>query len=193
MQVRLKYWQITLFILPFLLGNLFLELPHHDLSTYQERFRIAEFLNALSIFLFVFYQAYVVWGFVKTSNIKSKLFSINALIPVVFFSIYCISLIYFTFIRTIPPSNYVPGPVTKDNFTTMGIIILLFILHAAITFLFINGLFVSNQIKKIQDPETQQSLRTSFLGPMKTVLKTALYSFGAALLIIIIVDMVKIT
>ncbi len=189
MHLKLNYWQVSLLFIPFFIGCLLLMFSSSDRHHYELNFLIANFLSLITMFLVICYQSYLAITFANEYASKAVLFKINTLIPVVFLSLYLIYVVYVSFIKPIHGHIYT-GPIRKSELKGSNLITLLFLLHAAISFLFVNNQFVSNQIKKIQDDNKREILKRNFLGPMKTTVRTTIYLAIISLIVSTIIDIV---
>jgi hypothetical protein len=143
MSIKLNYWQNTALFAPFALGFLLIDLPHTSLYNYQTVVAIANFSLVLGVFIVILYQTYLVLGFNEMSRIRSRVFKLNAFVPLAFITLYLIYVGCLTFLHlTFHNPNYNSGPIKKANLTGSAWIIFLFLIHAFITFYFINTLFV---------------------------------------------------
>jgi len=79
----------------------------------------------------------------------------------------------------------------KADLTGSALIIFLFLIHAFITFYFINNLFVVNKIKTIPDIDQQQKLRSDFSMPMKRLTKISIWVVGSLFALTIIMVIIR--
>jgi len=187
MKIRLNYWQLILLFLPAVVGFAISDL----LPTTQGSFRIVNFLLNLNICLAVCYQAYLVINFNNSRPNRSEWLNFNAYIPVVFNLGYLVDIFYFTFIKPYHTNlNIAPGKRIHYN-QTSTILILIFLLHTAITYFIINNLYVSTQIKKLLNPDEQEKLRLTFLNPIRQLVKMSLIVIAGCIIISVIFDIIR--
>jgi hypothetical protein len=189
MHLKLNYWQVSLLFIPFFIGCLLLTFSSNDRHQHELNFLIANFLSLVTMLLVIGYQSYLAITFANRQAPKAILFKANALIPVVFFFLYSIYAIYVSFIKPIH-GHINTGPIRKSDLKGSSIIILLFLAHAAINFLFVNNQFVSYRIKKIQDDNGREILKSNFLGPMKTTVRTTIYLAIISIVISTVIDII---
>ena len=97
MSIKLNFWQTVALFLPFSIGFLLIGLPY---SSSYERHKIvamANFLIAVSVFLVILYQTYLVLGFNSTPGVTLTIFKLNA--PLAFITLYLVYVGYFTFLH----------------------------------------------------------------------------------------------
>ena len=189
MHLKLNYWQVSLLFIPFFIGCLLLTLSTDDRHSYELNFLMANFLSVVTLFFIICYQSYLAITFANEHAPKAILFKANALVPVVFLLLYLIYVIYVSFIKPIH-GHINTGPIRKSELKGKNLIILLFLAHAAISFLFINNQFVSNQIKKIKDDGEREVLKSNFLKPMKTTVRTTIYLAIISIVISTVIDII---
>ncbi|MEP6613462.1 MAG: hypothetical protein ABJA76_16290 [Mucilaginibacter sp.] len=181
-----------LLFLPGVIGNIILSLPHSDLTAYQTHFAISNFLTTLNVTIVVIYQAYLVISFNKVSGVDSGFLKWNTWIPVIFTSIYLLYVIWGTFVKPVYHNpHYNAGPLRKSQLHGSALIILLFLLHAFITFYFINNQFVSRKIKLITDEVKQEKLKVGFLIALKRLTKISIWVIGGLILMGLVMDMIN--
>jgi hypothetical protein len=190
MSIKLNFWQTLALFIPFIVSFLLIDLQHTSLYNYRTVVAVANFLLVLSVFIVILYQTYLVLEFNVKSGIKSTILKLNALIPLIFIAFYLIYIGYSTFLQ---PTfhNYNNGPIKKVDLTCSAWVILLFLIHAFITFYFINTLFVSNKIKAVTDADQQQKLRSDFSTPIRRLTKTSIWVMVAILIISIVIDIIR--
>jgi hypothetical protein len=146
----------------------------------------------INVFAAVGYQTYLALGFNVVSTVNSKIFKWNALIPFVFMSFY---LLYVVFLTLIEQNYHNPrsywGPLRKSQLHGTSLIIILFLIHAFITFYFLNNQFVSKKIKVEPDIAKRESLRLEFLVPMKRLVKISVWVIAVSLMLSTIIDIVN--
>jgi hypothetical protein len=185
MKIRLNYWQVFLLFLPAIAGFTIFNFPHT-----QTNFRIVDFLFVLNICLAACYQSYLTIGFNKTKTNLSKWFLINSYVPVVFNIAYMLYSSYFTFIKP-HYTNFKVEPIKRISYNSTTLIILFFLLHAAITFFIVNNQYVSTEIKKVVDVDEQENLRLTFLNPMKQLVKVSWIVIIGGFASSVIIDIVR--
>jgi succinate dehydrogenase hydrophobic anchor subunit len=189
MRIRLNFWQTIFLFLPGIIGQTFLWFPHLDVAGYRANFAAANFLAVLNMTLVVSYQAYLTINFSKTLDDKSAPVKWNAYIPAVFTSAYLVYVAWGTFINPAYHNpHYNAGPLRRAQLHGSSIVILFFLLHAFITFYFINNQFVSRKIKLMQNDEKRVALTGDFLTPMRTLIKVSIYVIGCMILLTFIID-----
>lgn len=190
MRIKLNLWQTISLFLPFIAGEVLLRLSFSGGTSHRVYFAIANLLTTLNVALAIAYQAQLGINFNKSSEPKFILFKANALIPVVFTACYFLYATWGTIIaRSYNSANYNTGPLRRTQLHGSALIILLFLLHAFITFYFINNQFVSRKIKLIVDEGRRKELTSSFLMPMKLLTRVSIYVIGSSLLISMFIDM----
>jgi len=187
MKIRLNYWQLILLFLPAIAGFAISDLR----PITQGSFRIVNFLLNLNISLAICYQAYLAISFNNRRSNRSEWFNFNAYIPVVFNLGYLIYISYFTFIKPYHTNlNIAPGKRIHYN-QTSTILILIFLLHTAITYFFINNQYVSIQIKKLTNTDEQEKLKVTFLNPMKQLVRVSLIVIAGGVVVAVILDIIR--
>jgi len=189
MHLKLNYWQVSLLFIPFFIGCLLLTFSSNGRHHYELNFLIANLLSLITMLLVIGYQSYLAITFANRQTPNAILFKANALIPVVFFLLYLIYVVYISFIKPIH-GHINTGPIRKSELKGSNLIILLFLAHAAICFLFVNNQFVSYQIKKIRDDGEREVLKSIFLGPMKTTVRTTIYLAIISIVISTVIDII---
>lgn len=192
MHIKLNTWQTFVLFLPFIAAFALSTIQNHANDGFQINFAIANFLSVLGLTTIVSYQVLLVLGFIRRCGIKSILFKWNALVPLVFFGLYFLYVIYFTFIS---PEYYhhksSTGPMPKAAFRASGWVILFFLIHAFITFYFINNQFVAREINRIASVDEQNQLRDDFLLPMKRLTKASVWLIAAFIFLTTVMDIVN--
>jgi hypothetical protein len=192
MNFKLNFWQTLLLFLPGVVGNIILSLPHLGLATYQTHFAISNFLATLNVTIVVVYQAYLVISFNKVSGVNPGVLKWNTWIPVIFTSLYLLYVIWGTFVKpNYHNPHYNAGPLRKSQFHGNSLIILLFLLHAFVTFYFVNAQFVSRKIKLIVEESKREKLRTDFLLPLKSLAKISIWVIGGVILMGLVMDIIN--
>ena len=152
MRIRLNFWQTLLLFLPCVIGIVIISLTRYGLPDYKFHFAIVNLLYVINIALVILYQAYLVITFGEACPMKSKVFKWNAYIPAIFILIYLMYVIWGTFINSDYNNRYYnAGPLHKSQLHGSSLMVLIFLLHAFITFYFVNNQFVSRKIKLITD------------------------------------------
>lgn len=187
---KLNYWQALLLFIPGIAGHVLPEFLDNGAGAYRRNFAIGNLSAVFNLLIIISYQAYLVVNFNRVSPKKSKLFVINALIPAIFFFIYFLYMLYPTFVQPLGEDLQI-GPMKMAYLHGMTLIITIFLIHASITFLIINILFIKKQIERIQDPTEQLFLKDNFLKPVKIIVKTSVTVFAALIVVGVIVDLVK--
>jgi NADH:ubiquinone oxidoreductase subunit 5 (subunit L)/multisubunit Na+/H+ antiporter MnhA subunit len=191
MKIRLNYWQLILLFLPIILGMQVFHIPLNVQITYRSYLRMFNIISSADICFIVCYQAYLAISFNNSRLNKPAWFNVNALIPVFFniaYFFYVISLTFKTPTVTTHQQTSGPMPIAHYSLFSMAMVILL--VHALITFLFINTPFVSRQIIKIDDSDEQARLREDYLNPMKKLLRMSMIVFAVGVILSIILDSV---
>jgi hypothetical protein len=192
MSIKLNFWQTIALFLPFSMGFVLFELPHSTLYEHQTLAALANFLFLVSIFIVILYQTHLVLRFNYTSGFRSVIFKLNAIIPVIFITLYFVYVCYFTFLHpTFHNPHYNTGPIRKADLNGSSLVIVVFLIHAFITFYFINNLFVANKIKTITDVGQQQKLKSDFLIPLKRLTKISIWAAGSLIILSTILDIIR--
>ena len=193
MKIRLNTWQTLALFLPSVLGCIVTVLPLESLHVHETRFAIENLLLLFNILIVICYQTNLAFGFNRASSIESKLFKWNALIPLVFIALYFVFVIYLTFNRPIVHCHKnMAGPMIIANFDWSSWIVLLLIIHAFITFYFINNWFVAKKIKAIADTAEREKLGIDFLIPIKRLTKISLWLIGVFILLTALIDIINV-
>ena len=191
MHIKLNTWQTFALFLPFVAGFTLSNIPNAN-DDFQMNFAVANFLSVLGLVTIISYQALLVLGFIKQCGFKSILFKWNALIPLLFFGLYLLYVIYFTFIS---PEHYhlknSTGPMPNATFRASGWVILFFLVHAFITFYFINNQFVARGITRVTNVDEQDQLKDDFLLPMKRLTKASVWLIAAFIFLTTVMDIVR--
>ncbi|MFI5139245.1 MAG: hypothetical protein ACHQIM_15585, partial [Sphingobacteriales bacterium] len=112
--------------------------------------------------------------------------------PLIFITIYLLDVSYFTLIHpAFHNPKHIPGPMIKSNFSVTNWIIVLFLIHAFVTFYFVNTRFVFRKIKTIPDISKQDQFISDFLTPMKRLTKISIWVVVIFFILTTIVDIVK--
>ncbi|WP_295793130.1 hypothetical protein [Mucilaginibacter sp.] len=192
MHIKLNTWQTFALFLPFIAGFALLNIPNSAKDSFQTNFAVANFLSVLGLATIISYQALLALGFTRRCGIKSILFKWNALISLSFFVLYLLYVIFFTFIS---PEYYHhrnnTGPMPKAAFRTSGWVILFFLVHAFITFYFINNQFVAKKIDGLTNADEQDQLKDDFLLPMKRLTKASVWLIAAFVFLTTVMDIIK--
>ena len=168
-----KWRSYILIFLPILLVVIFYNIPLYENGlSYGLRQAILFFVFEFTLALLYFFQIYLGIRFYKQINKKSYLFLINGFVPMIFWVTACLWLLYCL------PLYLKIGP-TKQDMTPdnpLGFnLILAFLIHYLVTFFVINKLFVRFELKKINDPNQEQELRTEFYSPInKMIISTSI-------------------
>jgi hypothetical protein len=192
MSIKLNLWQTLGLFLPFIAGSIFLEFPYSNLYSHQTNFAIANLLTVFSVLVVIVYQEYLALRFLYVSGAKSRVFKLNACIPLIFIVLYFSYVCYLTFKTSgIHNPNYNTGPLRKADLRGSGWVILLLLMHAFITFYFVNTQFVSKKIKLMSDKSEREKLTVDFLTPMKRLVRISIWVFVTLLALATIADLVK--
>lgn len=189
MPAKLNLWQTILLFLPFAAGELFIRLSYSGGADQRINFAIANLLTTFGMALVICYQTYLVSGFIKVSNIKPGFFQLNALIPAVFTVAYFLYVAWGTIAGHVyTHRGFNSGPLRQSQLHGRALIVLILLLHAFITFYFVNNQFVSGKIKKIVAGETRKNLTDQFLTPMKLLTKISILAIACSFLVSAIID-----
>ena len=192
MHIKLNTWQTFALFLPFVAAFALSNVPNAADNNFQINFAVANFLSVLGLAVIISYQALLALGFIKRCSIKSNLFKWNALIPLLFFALYLLYVIYFTFISPeYYQHKYNLGPLRKAGFRASGWVILFFLVHAFVTFYFINNQFVARKIKALNNVDGQKQLQDDFLFPMKRLTKASVWLIAAFIFLTTVMDIIK--
>jgi len=192
MHIKLNTGQTFALFLPFVAAFALSNVPNAANDNLQTNFAIANFLSVLGLTVIISYQASLALGFTNRCNTKSILFKWNALIPLLFIALYLLYVIYFTFINPEyyqHKNNY--GPLRKADFRASGWVILFFLVHAFITFYFINNQFVARKINGVTNADEQDLLKEDFLLPMKRLTKASVWLIAAFIFLTTVMDIIK--
>ncbi|MCO5950433.1 hypothetical protein [Mucilaginibacter flavidus] len=193
MHIKLNTWQTFALFLPFIAGFALLNIPNPAKDNFQTNFAVANFLSVLGLTIIISYQALLVLGFIRWCGIKSTLFKWNTLIPLSFFVLYLLYVIYFTFINPEYYNHqYNLGPLRKAGFRASGWVILFFLIHAFITFYFINNQIVAREINGVTNADEQDQLKDHFLLPMKRLTKASVWLIAAFIFLTTVMDIIKV-
>lgn len=191
MKINLNYWQIWLLFLPAIASEVVLKTSTGGFHQYQRDFSIANMLLTFNLCLVIAYQAYLGLAFNQGYVEKSRAYKINALIPVIGLTMYLMYVICMSYLKPITHTNYVPGPLKKSDMRLLPIIIVMLLIYAIINFYFINNQFVARRIKYIADTGKQELARTTFLVPMKRLVKVSIYLIIIDIAVWIVLDLIK--
>jgi hypothetical protein len=192
MRVKLNLWQTLLLFLPFAVSEIFLRLSYSGGLDHRIDFAVANLLLTFNVALIICYQTYLVAGFIKASGVKAVFLKVNAFVPAIFTVYYFLSAIWGTAItHSYNARGYNTGPLRQSQLHGSALVITLFLLHAFITFYFVNNQFVSRMIKKIAGEELRNELMHCFLAPLKLLTKISIYVIGCSLLVSTILDMLS--
>jgi hypothetical protein len=161
-------------------------IPHSSWQSYRMIKTISTLLFAVNPCFIVGYQAYLATSFNKAIN-GAKWFTVNALVPVVFFIAYFIYVVWSTELKPVRWHTTI-GPMEQAEFGFVSKVITVFLVHAAVTFFLINNLYVSRQIKQISDDSTKNQLNLDFMKPMKKLSNISYISLAGLLIIAAIAD-----
>lgn len=191
MKFKLNRSQTLLLFAPFVVAWYMMIFPRTGSYLRGKDMLIANFLLALNLCVAISYQAYFVLNFSKASNIKNQTFTINALIPAVFFIGYLIYAGYSSFIGNRGSVTTNSHPLQRADLNITGYVVTIFMIYAFVNFFFINNRYLANTIKKIPDHVEQEKLRINFLIPMQWLVKSAIWVFVSGLAISTIADIIK--
>ena len=192
MSKKLNNWQTWALFLPFIAGIVIMNLPQADFYAYQTNFAIANLLFILNIFLAIGYQTYLVINFIAQANVKSGLFKSNALIPLIFSFVYLVYVAYAMFARhAVHSANNIHGPMPVANYNLTAWITLALLIHAFITFYFVNPWLVSGRIRTELDITRQEELTSQFLVPIKRLVRVSLWVYAILFVASILGDLVS--
>jgi len=168
-----------------------MSLPQANFNGWIKASAIANFLMILGMCIPVCYQTYLAIAFNRRSEIKSSVFAINASIPAIFFLLY-LSRVAYSFCINLPVyhDSRFNGPVRVTHFNNFAWVVVFLMIHAAVTFLFVNHRYVTSTIKKIADPEEQMLLKANYLVPMQILVRTVLIVYATSIVVMFILDIV---
>lgn len=190
MRIKLNLWQTILLFSPLIISELFLRRSYSAEPNQHLNFAIANLLATFNVALVVCYQAYLVMGFLRHSETKPAWFILNAVIPAIFTVCYFLYIGWGTVVNhSYNRTNYNVGPLKRSQLHGEGLIFLLFLLHAFVTFYFVNNKFVSKSIKQFKDDELRNELMYNFLIPMKLLIKVSVYVICSGLFVSMVIDM----
>lgn len=179
-----------LLFIPGIIGLLILESSPPQTGNYQYSFQIANVLLILNTLLVVGAQARLVLLFNQAIGRKLSLFALNALLPVVFLTAYLLYVLYAVISRAF---THDPNSIRLTRGNELAIsnsIISLLLLHAFITFFFINNQFVARQIKNINPQPQRIEVRDAYLYPMKSLVRTSIFVTIVVMALTIIHDLI---
>ncbi|MEO6980745.1 MAG: hypothetical protein ABI113_20290 [Mucilaginibacter sp.] len=192
MHIKLNTWQTFALFLPFVAAFALWNFPDSVKDNSQTHFATANFLYMLGLVIIVLYQTSLALGFTNRCGIKSILFKGNALMPLLFLILYLLYVIYFTFIS---PEYYIhkynSGPMRTATFKVSAWVILFFLVHAFITFFFINNQFVARKINVLTNAAEQDQLKDDFLLPMKRLTKASVWLIAVFIFSTSVLDIIK--
>jgi hypothetical protein len=186
MKPNLNYWQTTLLYLPSLAAFVLMQ-THHAANGKLVSLHTENVLFNLNIWLIITYQAWLCVKFNSRTAGKATWFSINALIPVAFFSAYFLYVLYLTYLRPVNV-NLSIEPTRPAYQYFSGWIFVLFLLHAAINFFAINTPYVSAKIKKNKNADEREQLTTDFLNPLRRLIRASIILVISLIVITFIAD-----
>jgi len=189
MQLNLNYWKVILLLAPFIVASLLMDLGYTPGNSHKNALDIANYLLIIDILLVNAYQVIMLLGFIKATNKNDLYFKINALIPIAFLIIYLSYVIYTSFAYPHIKSNH--RPLKKSDLHGNTLILSIFLIHAAINFLFTNNNYVSWEIKKIKDSDKQAELKSKYLKPMRILVRTSVLVMITSLLLSAIIDLCR--
>lgn len=192
MHRTLTTWQMYLLFLPGILGVIILELSQYGTDNYSRNFAIANLLWVFNMLLIVAVQAYFSISFDKATTNRIGIATINAAIPVAFFALYFLFVIYKVVISPLPATDTI-GPVRSVKLGFTNYVIFGLIIYSAISFLFLNNWLVKKRILKNEDPITRKELANSYLIPMRRLVKAAVVVVLGTFLFWVIYDVVALT
>jgi hypothetical protein len=192
MHIRLKLWQVLLLFLPGVVAVIFMWFPNEEPSGYRVGFPLANLLMLLSVALVVTYQAYLAIRFDGSQTRKLTLFRINAGLPAVFTIVYLLQATWATAtkINHVNP-QYKTGPMHVAQYSTSAWIFLFLLIHAFVTFYFINNQFVSRNIRSNADERRRETLEREFLMPMKLLTKVSIYVNCSIIVLEFLIDIIR--
>lgn len=190
MKIRLNYWQLILLFLPSIIASQMYNIPHSSWQAYEIIKTISNLLFAVNPCFIVGYQAYLVTSFNNKIN-GAKWFTVNALVPVVFFIAHFIYVVWSTELKPVRWHATI-GPIEQADFGFVPKVITVFLVHAAVTFFLVNNIYVSRQIKQISDDSTKNQLYLDFMKPMKKLSNISYIALAGLLIIAIIANILLI-
>jgi hypothetical protein len=192
MHIKLNTWQTFALFLPFVASFVLSNVSNPAKDNLQTNFAVANFLSVLGLTIIISYQALLALGFTGQCGIRSTLFKWNVLIPLLFFTVYLLYVIYRTFINPeYYHHKYTAEPLRKADFSVSGWVILFFLVHAFITFYFINNQFVARKINGVTNADEQDQLKDDFLLPMKRLTKASVWLIAAFVFLTTVMDIVR--
>jgi anaerobic C4-dicarboxylate transporter len=192
MHIRLKLWQVLLLFLPGVTAVVFLWFPDEGPFGYRVSFPLANLLMVLSVALVVTYQAYLAIRFDGSQTGKLTLFRINAGIPAVFTIVYLLNVAWATVTKiNRVSSQYKAGPMHIAQYHTSAWIFLFLLIHAFVTFYFVNNQFVSRSIRSNADEQRRETLEKEFLTPMKVLTKVSIYVNCSIIVLEFLIDIIR--
>ncbi|UOE48512.1 hypothetical protein MTO98_29345 [Mucilaginibacter sp. SMC90] len=193
MKLNLNHWKTALLFTPFLIAYLLSQTLNNTLANYNRVHQISNILNGLNTFILIGIQAYLLIRFNAIAIKRNDFFKINALVPLIYVGVSLLYTIYLSVLKqaplTIAPAH--EGPVSLAQIPGYGILILVLVLHAFITFFFINNQYVSREIRKVQNPAEQGALINDFLNPMHLILKASVIAVVVSFVLSIFHDLLR--
>ena len=134
-------------------------------------------------------------SFFKESQFKTSAFKINGAIPIIFFGVIFLYSIYEFGLFLEKKDFYLnnknaAGPLKPIDSGYLGIIFNIFFIHAIIS-LFLNNKLVENQLKKIENKNTQKEYFQSYLKPMRHTVKAFALGLALSFLFFVFYDILK--
>src|SRR3569833_620250 len=194
MRIKLNLWQTVLLFLPFVVSEIFRRLSYSGGPDHRIYFAIANLLVTFNVALVISYQAYLVQRFIKVTEARPVLAKFNALVPAIFTVFYFLYIAWDTVItHSYNNRGYNTGPLRESQLHGSALVFLLLLLHAFITFFFVNNQFVSKRVKKVPDDELRDEFTGAFLAPMKLLTKVSIIVIGCSLLVSVVLDTITYT
>jgi hypothetical protein len=187
MQLNLNFWKVILLTTPFILASLLMGWGDAPGNLCKVPLEIANYLLIIDILILCTTQAIILIGFMKAADRNDIYFKINAIIPVIFLTVYLLYVIGSSITRPYVNSDF--HPLKKADLQGNALIIFLFLVHAAINFLFTNNNYVKWELNKMTDTEKQLDLKINYFKPMRLLVRTSVWVVVGCLLVSTIVDL----
>lgn len=194
MRIKLNLWQTILLFLPFVVSEIFPRLSYSGGPDHRIYFAIANLLVTFNVALVICYQTYLVLRFIKLSEAGSVFVKFNALVPAIFTVCYFLYIALDTVIaHSYNSRGYNTVPLRESQLHGVALVFLLLLLHAFITFYFVNNQFVSKSVKKVPDDELRDEFMGDFLAPMKLLTKISIIIICFSLFVSVVLDTITYT
>lgn len=191
MQRTLTNWQAFGLLFPGFIGFLLEEFHLLGPDNLRLSFSAANMLWVFNILLILAVQAYFTVSFDKANAGRISLPSLNAAIPVGFFTFYFLFVVYSAMTAPATTATETIGPIREVRLSTANYVLFFMIAYSAISFLFVNNWLVKRRILEYADSQQRVELAKSYLYPMRRLVKAAVTVVGGIILFSVFYDIVK--